>query len=125
MATDTNTDTESHHTHQIMAAFYMVPDTVIGNDDNSMTFKSRYPNGTKVVHIKFILEDAENLRATCITVGSGNGKYIRKKSINNPDFCPPSKWVDRPGAKSYICTSGLWTQTQLYRDAVADYEANH
>ena len=104
---------------------FTIPDTVIGNGDDSLTSKEKYPNGTINTHLKLILEDAENQRATCLTIGSANGKYIRKQSINNPDFCPPSKWVNRIGAKSYICPSGLWTQTQLYRDAVTDYEANH
>ena len=80
---------------------------------------------TQCLHTKIFLEKAEEKRVTEITFGPKNGKYLRIKSIGNTRVSDSSGWKTKPNHISYFLASGLWTQTQLYRDAVTDYEANH
>ena len=106
-------------------------DKVIGNKDDKgyghfpkCSSCSQPRCKTKCIHTKTFLEKAEELQVTIITIGPRGGKYLRMNSIRNASFCHRSEWIEKNKTTSYICQSGCWTQTQLYRDAVLDYEAN-
>ena len=80
---------------------------------------------TQCLPTKIFLEKAEQLRVTEITFGPKRGKYLRLSSIGNTRVSDRSSWRTKQNHISYFLASGLWTQTQLYLDAVIDYEANH
>ena len=80
---------------------------------------------TQCLPTKIFLEKAEQLRVTVITLGPKRGKYLRLSSIGNTRVSDRSSWRTKQNHISYFLASGRWTQTQLYLDAVIDYEANH
>lgn len=109
MATDTNTDTESHHTQKRDMVYFLILNTICGFGDNWVTSQKFVPMG-KETPIEEIFEIARRLGSTMIARGCKGGWYIRTRHgfTNIPAYSLDGPTRRQNGGKTYICPSGQW-----------------